>query len=67
MVHYFLNYFESVKTLQVLIKQFLFDYNFGGEKTLLRVVFRKVLFLKKLFFQCSVFSDLILCIEVAPN
>ena len=34
MVHYFLNYFESVKTLQVLIKQFLFDYNFGGEKNI---------------------------------
>ena len=59
MVHYFWSYFESVKTLQVLIKQFLFDYNFGGEKTLLRAVFKKVLFLKKQFFQCSIFSDLI--------
>ena len=59
MVHYFWSYFESVKTLQVLIKQFLFNDDFGGEKNIAPAVFKKVLFLKKQFFQCSIFSDLI--------
>ena len=34
MLHYFLIYFESVKIMQALFKQFLFDVNFGGEKNI---------------------------------